>query len=431
MSGSGKTIVTGYMGLFRVTLNQRRLENAGTAGFCCELRQSHFYNNATFLNRVGAVFSDSMPADSIFYTDGTNTKFINEGTYIKKQGSTGFYVPFINTGMLDVQNGAIVIAGGGRNSGILKVAAAGGLNLGGGHIIGQLYRSYELESTTQISGAGHIYLNTLPMTFGHNFAFTGSLWINGGNVTFTTPVTLTALSIRGGPTTFNSTLTVPNVTIGYNSVPTSGELILVNDTTMPALKMSGGTLSGAGVVTVTNLTWDAGTMSGNGKTIVTGQTTFKLVRLHRPLEDTGTATWDAQGYPFYIGRDGRFLNRSGAIFNDISSGNSEIKEYFPSELGQFLNEGTYNKIGAGPTVNAIPITNTGTINIQSGTFSLNRDGTNAGLINLASSTTLDINNVFINQASGRISGTGTLDRSNATSFTNNGTIDPSVVVVPP
>ncbi len=215
-----------------------------------------------------------------------------------------------------------------------------------------------------------------------------------------------------------------------------GKLTINGDSVIDAnFSLTLGELSGSGTVTVTGtLTWTSGKMTGSGKTIATnnlvlGGAQFSAHHLQqRQLENVGVATLYS-GY-FYIYDSGLFINRVGASFTDLSTVGG-ILSRDSLETGQILNAGTFTKSGNGPIViSQITLTNTGTLNIQADTLNLSATTINSGIINLATSTTLDVNKVFVNQASGRISGTGTLDYHSATSFTNDGTIDPTVIVVP-
>ena len=203
------------------------------------------------------------------------------------------------------------------------------------------------------------------------------------------------------------------------------------DTTFPNLMLSNrATLTGTGTITVTGvLTWTSGTMGGTGKTVVTNALVLdgsNPKNLHaRTLDNVGTATWRTGD--FNLNDGAIFNNLAGAVFHDIHPGTRAIGRR--SGRGFFNNAGTYIKSSASVSTLFNTITNFGTLTVQMGTLMLRDSGTNMGTMTIDSGAVVDINGTFENQAGGLINGTGTLDVSGAT-FTNNGTIDPGVTVVP-
>ena len=175
----------------------------------------------------------------------------------------------------------------------------------------------------------------------------------------------------GGSLTLTGALTLTAGTFQASTGPT----------TVGALSQSGGTLSGTGTITVTGgasftSAYDAET--GSGTTVLQGSSSIAgYVTLDggRVLENQGTLTWSS-GY-IYLGYNpsGTSLggatvqNDAGAVF-DIDTNGYEIL----AETGtvSFVNAGTVAETAGTGTTIGVPLTNTGTVAVETGTLELDR-----------------------------------------------------------
>jgi hypothetical protein len=255
-------------------------------------------------------------------------------------------------------------------------------------------------------------------------ALTGTLSLNAANTTTTggdfTIASGAVLDLTGG---FNHTYIGDYTSSGNGTIQlSSGNLIIGAE---------GATFDFAGQM----FQWTGGDLSGSG----TLTNTYTLTVDGDAPHDL-TAAVNNAGTVIVRGTSG-IRTGNGHIFNNLAGALFEVQGNGPYTWGFgarpiFNNAGTLVKAappGTGIFPGAMPfeanLTNTGLIDVQIGTLSLNWIGVSSGVINIAVDQTLDINNTFENQAGGVIQGNGTLDISGAT-FTNNGTIAPTVIIIP-
>lgn len=198
-----------------------------------------------------------------------------------------------------------------------------------------------------------------------------------------------------------------------------------NSLNLASLNLTGGgTLTGSGTLTVTGaLTWTGGgKMAGTGQTIAEGAVSINNGKLDtRSFTSDATATLSGT-LSFY--HSAGFTNAATATFNAQTGASLGLAD---SSAPTFKNAGTFNaQPGAGDTMtdSGVAFTNTGTVNVTSGTFSL-RDMTltNSSVINQTGSSTLQVSSgATLNNAS---AGTYTWSASTldvAGTFTNAGTM---------
>lgn len=165
------------------------------------------------------------------------------------------------------------------------------------------------------------------------------------------------------------------------TISLSGSLTLASTSTIAGrYTQSAGTLTGAGTLTVTGaLSWTGGTMSGMGVTNAngglalggTGNVGYTESLAGRTLNNAGAATL---AYNAPSGGSGLILS-GGAAFNNLAGATFNITNDAPisanSGGGTFNNAGTLAKTGgAGTSAILTTLNNTGTVNAQTGTLSL-------------------------------------------------------------
>ena len=198
------------------------------------------------------------------------------------------------------------------------------------------------------------------------------------------------------------------------------------------LSLAAGTLAVPAGATATlngTLNWNGvSTIAGPG-TLVNASNTINVsganqrVLSNVTLRNAGTFNYNSNG-------DDLWLN-DGAIFNNLATGTFNILEnrsvvHNAGAAATFNNAGTVTKSGGGVTggfAGSVPITNTGTLSVTSGTLQAPLvNNTNDGIIEIAAGTVFTTNGAALTNAStGTIGGEGTL---NATTVTNNGILRP-------
>jgi hypothetical protein len=397
MIGAGRTIANGGMtisGNNGKTLSGRTLNNSGTAtwtGGDINVFFDAVWNNLSG-GTVDAQSNNRFGTDSVFHAEGT---FNNAGTFKKSAGTGTTYgdIAFNNSGTVDAASGLLDLAGGGISSGTFTAESAATLQFGGG--------PHYLTSASSVSGSGTVIFdsetfNGLSMTINGTYNVTGTTTFQASNAPFAFP-----------PVEFASSAT------------------------MGTLNLGAGTLFGAGDVTITGtFNWTGGTLSGTGNTFANGGITISGSNNRtldgRTITNSGTATWTGTG-GISGNNDAVFNNLNGSVFDAQSD----------STLGSsisFLNAGTFKKsAGTGTTtVNAL-FSNTGTLDVETGTVKLGGTFTNfdSTAAVLAGGTylvkgTLQFNNAKIttNQATIILDGSAAkiLNQSNANAlatFANN------------
>ena len=153
-------------------------------------------------------------------------------------------------------------------------------------------------------------------------------------------------------------------TVNFNSVAASTVVLTV----------SGGTLQGSGTLTITGLfSWSGGAQAGTGVTnanggmSISGTGTKTLATRTLNHGNNGMATWTGTGN-INFNTSATLNNLMGATF-DIQNNESMLS------VGTFNNMGTLTK-SAGAAVTAITavLNNSGTVDAQTGTLSLNGGG---------------------------------------------------------
>jgi hypothetical protein len=234
--------------------------------------------------------------------------FNNAGLF-KKSAGTGTYIQwtFNNTGSVDVQRGLLELSGGGTNSGMMNVGSGATLRF-----------------------------------HGQTFALSPSTLTNGGTV-----------SISGATVTL-----APGTYAGNFSLD--------------------GTLGGTGDAAFSGaFTWSSGTMASGGKTVILDSGTltisnndpFSHVYLYRALANYGTVLWTGKGYISSTDANvaGNIDNKAGATFDARADGSLDWTFIYAAP--SFNNAGLFKKSGGtGTTYVRWPFSNTGTVEVQSGTL---------------------------------------------------------------
>ena len=380
MSGTGATAAQGGLQLGDADssshyeyLYGRTLTNAGAVTW---MGNNHLYqyDGSTFDNRAGATF-DFQSAGN-WYSDGTST-LDNAGTLEVDAGAaTTSLAPFlVNTGSVMVDAGTLALSDGGDATGSFTVAIGAVLAFEGpdaNPIFGD---------GSSVGGDGTVAFNSpysaLWAVFepGSSYDVTGATVIgSGASVRFLAASQVSAvgdLIVGGGVLDFSTGAAV----------------------SASSLTESSGILSGSDTVIVTGPTiWTGGVMSGAGTTIAQGglqlgaaDGTSHVEYLEaRYLDNSGTAAW--LGSNSFFQYDGStFDNLAGASFDFESGG------YWDNGDGdaQLINQGTIESDTASANLTIYPfLNNSGAIEVDSGTLTLQGSGTATGSFSVAAGATL-------------------------------------------
>jgi hypothetical protein len=276
---------------------------------------------------------------------GAQPTITNAGTFRKSAGTgiTTTTAVFNNTGTVEVQKGTLSLEGGGTSSGTFDI---------------------DSDATLQFNGGTHVW--------------NGAIASSGGGV----------LKIASG-------------TVQADGAATLGS----------AVSISGGTLTGGGLVTFNGpASWSGGTISGTGVKRVAGGNTLTVdlsSNYYRWLDGT---TLENQGTILYTGTYGYLFGVNGAILDNRAQGLIDLRNdhSFLSSGSTITNAGTFRKSAStGTTVITAVFNNTGTVDVRSGTLSLEGGGTSSGIFNISEGSNLQIGNSTVYTA-GDILGAGDL-----------------------
>ncbi|TWU27617.1 beta strand repeat-containing protein [Bythopirellula polymerisocia] len=238
------------------------------------------------------------------------------------------------------------------------------------------------------TGAVNVQSGTLSLSGGGTSS--GSFDVSAGS---TLQISSGVSFVAGASVTGAGTLDISNGTLTALS-----DLELTN----LALTNSSATIDGTSTITASGmLTWTRGTMTGAGITNANGGLDLSGSNSKtlngRVLNNAGSATWTAG--QFITGNGAVLNNQLGATFDTNFDG--EIFDGFIGAPSQINNAGTFTKSGgAGTTYFGIAFSNTGNVNVNSGTLKLGGFVSNAGSMNIQPSKTLTLDAGFINHGAG-------------------------------
>src|SRR3954452_18420151 len=340
-------------------LNGGTINNSGTVTWSGTDNIS-IYNSGVINNLAGGLFS--VTNDQLIYQHccGIGQAVNNAGTF-RKSVATGTTTidgnGFNNSGTLDVQSGTFLLGSGGTSTGVINAAAAGTV------LVSSVYT---LGTGATLTGSGDIQISAAQL----NVSAAG--------------VTVNHLTLAGGNLNINSGASVSTTATG------------VIDWNADA------TLSGAGTLNIVS----GGTLNfgGSGTRYIDGGT----------INNSGTVNWTG-GNNISVYNSGVINNLAAGLF---SVKNDQIIYQHCCGAGQaFNNAGTFRKsVATGTTsVNNNGFNNSGTVDIQSGTFALISGGTSTSVFNAASGATVLFNATTYTLGSGAtLTGSGTFQISGGT-----------------
>ena len=325
-------------------------------------------------------------------------------------GNDGAGIDVITGGLLEIRNDSSFVYGGGGNIPLLtnagtvrKVASAGTT----------VFESVALINTGRLELLG----GSLNLTNSGGLANQGVVDVQAGTLTSSAG----GMTSSGGAFNVSSgaqirytggTNTIVNSTFaGAGFVEVAGGTLLVSGATISGnVRLSSGAIGGGGTLTVNSggsFQWqggalfDTGTLAiaSGGSLQISGSASKSFYRGDgygsggRVITNAGTTVWTGTGH--LLGSDGAaFSNLAGGLFD--AQGDATFAYGNGGSGPTFSNAGTVRKsAGAGATVLALPVYNSGVAESQSGTLRLSGGGSgngqfqaNGGVIDFAAGYTL-------------------------------------------
>jgi hypothetical protein len=291
MKGTGITVLaaTATMSLggdgTNEFLDTRTFNNAGKANWLASSGGFGLYNDATFNNQSGGVFTIS--CDQPFFSSGVTGQFNNlsGGTFTKSAGAgttTFSGIIFNNAGTVNVNSGILAMNQGGTSTG--SWVLAGGTKLTFSGFLDNLN-----SATTSITGNGSVLVSGGEVDFGGTYNINGDTTISSGSAMFLNGGSTGTFTNSGGTVTIGSgtTFSVTSA-INGNYSQTSGTTFLNGGTiSVPAtfsVNIGSGT-SFAGPGTINGAVANSGNLYAGGGSIFVG-----LLTINGNYSQTSTGT---------------------------------------------------------------------------------------------------------------------------------------------
>ena len=243
-----------------------------------------------------------------------------------------------------MQQGTLILDGGGDSTGAFTAAAGATLSFDGG--------KFNLLAGSAVNGAGTV------KTQGNAANVNDVLTVSG---TYTPANTL----IRGGTLRYMGVRSVPALTLAAGNVETSEVLTVLGRFEWPGGQMQGG-----------------GQFVAQGSLAIGGDRGWRIQ--NATLVNAATATWQA-GARVETRQDGKIVNRLGARMyfnNDVNATDALFG------VGSFENAGELHKTGSQRMSMQVPFRNTGQIFVEAGVLALSAGSDNAGSFDVAAGSTI-------------------------------------------
>lgn len=293
-----------------------------------------------------------------------NSPIINNAGVINKITTNAFVfhssLRLNNTGLINVNEGALTLPGG-TNSGSILLSANTALNL----------------VATMIHNPGSVISGPAFIQFTGGVHDLQGVFNPQGLLRFSGSVTRV---------TFRQPIAPTGIVTNLNA-----QLTFTGPQSFPQFVFNGGSILGEGDVAFTqSLTWTAGEFSGAGKIIIDTNATLTASTtaskwLERPFENHGAATF-ADHMTVWV-NNGQWHNKPGSVLNFPQGGNYTFNGGSP----RVINAGAINKAGTNLLeFSSITFQNEGALNITEGAMRLGGGGTNTGSIHITTNATLQL-----------------------------------------
>ena len=320
----------------------------------------------------------------------------------------------------DIRAGALVIENLGTGSDITTASADARIVVTGSTTLASANGSIEL------SGAQNDFIGTVSVTQAADVTLTDANTLKLGAVDATGTLDLTAAT----GVTFTGDLDVDGggtVTLGGNplTIDSTGRLTVTGGTStvsgtlsLPGVVLTGGTLDATGALAVSKaLTWTGGTLSG-GASILAGAS----LAVGGGADKTLAGSLINDGTVSVSGTAGLTLDAGAVLIN-----NNVVLLQSDAGLGgtgTLTNAGILRKsAGTGTSLVGAVLSNTGTVDVDSGTVEVAGNFTNAGTVDVTDSASFAVSAPFVFVNNAVIQGNGTV-RTPDSGLRNNATLRP-------
>ena len=281
----------------------------------------------------GIIYTNWYETAAQFNNSGTLRKSAGSGVSVIGRTDSGWTIIFSNTGTVEVDSGTLKIAGrGGTSTGLFDVASGAVLEFAGqGHTFGEGAR-FTGEGLTRLTcsmGEG--------ISFDGAVAVEGRLQVSGDNIYLRAPISVSGeMELAGGL---------------LNQLTDAGQVKVTG-----TFDWTGGSLSAP--VSIEAVA--RGNISGNG---------FRCLR-GRTIENAGTMVWTGSG--LLAGSSGAISNLVGGLFDIQNDSLYYFYDIYGGSPPAFNNAGVLRKSGGTGTTtfDGVIFSNTGTVEVDSGTLSL-------------------------------------------------------------
>jgi fibronectin-binding autotransporter adhesin len=396
MTGPGKTTLgPDSVNAFSFTGNSslsRTLDNYGTVNHTVATAALAMSNNAT-INNLGTYNLNATSSGNPF--SGSSSKFNNVGVLnIYPLNATGIFsmgVPVDNSGTINLHYGILNATI--NNTGTVNFLPAVSSNIFSTSITNAGVVNF---STSGLTLSSPQFVNTVAGQI--NF-LRGTHTINSGsnagkiNISQGATVTLSNGAGQASGSSFNGTgtLNLSNVATYLGTLNVTGVVNLTglinfnSPQNIPGtFTMTNGSLGGTSdVVFAGQFNWIAGSMQGAGKTSIAATATANITAgsLSRTLENSGQLN--------FLGGTSNF-SFSNAALNNLPTGTVNVRGSVATFSGgvttnSISNAGIWNLELTAPTnlfTENVPMSNSGALNVSTGTLALSGGGTNTGAINV-------------------------------------------------
>jgi hypothetical protein len=373
ISGGGTLSIVGNSQGFNLAGGNPLLTNGGTATVGGNSLQSYTGTNTTIHNQAEGVFD--IQSGISFQGAGVGT-INNEGLFKKSTSATTATISWAlnNTGTVEVQWGSLSLNGGGTSPGAFSVGLANLFFNGGAHDL----------SNAVFTNAGAIFFTSGTENFGTPVVLPGTVNFNGGTVNFNggTDSTVTgAATLSAGVLGGNGTVIFNHLTWNGGGINRSGEVVVP----------SGGAMSIVGNSIGFNLAGGNPLLTNNGTITVTGSALYSYAATNTTIHNQLEGIIDIQ---------------SNIYFSTVGTGTGTIN-----------NDGLFKKSAGGGVssiTNGWALNNTGTVDVRSGTLSLNGGGTSTGAFNVSPAASLNFTGGTYTLTGATFANTGTVNFNGGT-----------------
>lgn len=279
-----------------------------------------------------------------------------------------------NTATLSVAAGTLPAASAFVGPGAVTFVASAGTSTVSG--------SYSVGATTLLAGS-KVAFNS-PVTVAGALDLAGSpTQFNTVSASFAAPVSAGSISLASANATFSSSVTTGPLSITRSDATFNGPL------SVSSLYVRSRTMTIAADVTSTGpVTWAGGRLAGAGRLVIPANGFLTIdgdTALATTIDNYGTATFGPTATTF----EGATLNNhAGATLTLLSSSTVyNIAKATPNTLN---NAGSLLKSGTGGVTLYVPVTNTGTINVDAGTLNIGGSLSNTGALSVSPGATASV-----------------------------------------